>query len=259
MDVVYFVQHSQHEDSELRYSLRSVAEYLPWIRKVWIFGDRPKFLSTDWSTIEHVSWEQIAWIGRFKTPVKNFFLQLFMASLWPELDFEFLVFCDDYIVLDNVSPIVAKRIRYLENLDDVKVRGTGMWKQSLWRTYDWLKQMGYPGYNFVTHSPTFMTKRRVFDAYADLEDFVTEDRFAGMLSHLAILNHAYRQRPVPLTSLTEEGIYAGVHDHPASYDEISRMCVGKSYLNFDDICFTEDMRRFLAERFPTPCVFESSL
>ena len=258
MDVVYFVQHSQHDDEELRYSLRSLAKHLPWIRKVWIFGDRPKFLSHDWSTIEHVSWEQIAWLGRFKTPVKNFFLQVFLASLWPELDFEFLVFCDDYIVLDNLSPIVAKRIRYLENLDEVQVRGTGVWKQSLWRTYDWLKQLGYPGYNFVTHSPTHMTKKRVFEAYADLEDFVTEDRFAGMLAHLAILNHAYHQQPFPLTHLSEEGLYAGIHDHPAAFEEICLASAGKVYLNFDDICFTDDMRRFLAERFPTPCVFESS-
>ena len=160
MDVVYVVQHSQHDDLELRYSLRSVAQHLPWIRKVWIFGDRPAFLSKDWSTIEHVSWEKVAWIGRFKVPVKNFLLQSFLISLWPELDFEFLVFCDDYVLLDDVSPIVAKRVRYLENLDDVTSRGTGLWKQSLWRTYDWLKQLGYPGYNFVTHSPARTTFQR---------------------------------------------------------------------------------------------------
>ena len=72
MDVVYVFRHSQFDDLEIQYSLRSVAKYLPWIRKVWIFGDRPNFLSEQTDKIEHVSWEAVAWVGRFQTPVKNF-------------------------------------------------------------------------------------------------------------------------------------------------------------------------------------------
>jgi hypothetical protein len=41
-------------DVEIRYSLRSLAKYAPYIRKVWIFGDRPAFLSEDTSLIRHV-------------------------------------------------------------------------------------------------------------------------------------------------------------------------------------------------------------
>ena len=63
MDVAYVFRHSEFDDLELRYSLRSVAKYLPWIRKVFVFGDRPEFLSNDRSVIEHVPWEAVAWIG----------------------------------------------------------------------------------------------------------------------------------------------------------------------------------------------------
>lgn len=258
MDIVYLVKHSSFEDLELRYSLRSVAQFVPWVRKVWIFGDRPKFLSDDWSAIEHVPWEAVAWTGRFTIPVKNQFLQYFLVSLWPELDFEFLIFCDDYVLLNRLPEAVAKRDRYKENLDDVKSRGTGLWKQSLWRSYDWLKRLGYPTYNFHTHLPIYMTKKRVFDAYADLEDFVTEDRFAGMLAESGILNHAYRQQRFPLTLISEEGLYAGFHDKPSTHAQIVEKTRDKLFLNFDENGFNEDMQRFLAERFPQPCLYETA-
>lgn len=258
MDVVYFVQHSLYEDLELQFSLRSVAQHLPWIRKVWVFGDRPKFLSDDRSKIEHVPWEAVAWVGRFKTPVRNMFLQYFLASLWPELEFEFLVFCDDYVLLDHFSEQVAKRDRILENLDDVKTRGSSEWKQSLWRTYDRLKQLGYTGFNFVSHLPVSMTKQRVFEAYADLEDYVTEDRYAGMLAELGILNHAYRKQNFPLTLIQEEGLYVGFHHKPPTYEKIVARTRDKLFLNFDDTGFNDDMRRFVAERFPRPCLYEKT-
>ncbi len=257
MDVAYVVQHSQQDDLELRFSLRSVAKHLPWIRKVWVFGDRPAFLSDDWSAIEHVPWEAVAWTGRFKTPVQNLFVQTFLVSLWPGVDFEFLVFCDDYLLLDRFSEPLARRDRYVENLDAVGSRSADPWKQSLWSTYDNLKRLGFTGYNFETHTPTYLTKRRVFDAYADLEDLVSEDRSTGMLAETAILNHAYHQQRFPLTLLSEEDLVAGFHDQPATYNDIVAKAERKLLLNFDDPCFNDDMRRFLSERFPQPCRYET--
>ncbi|MCX7422382.1 MAG: hypothetical protein NT013_22945, partial [Planctomycetia bacterium] len=147
MDVVYVFRHSEFDDLELQYSLRSVAKYLPWIRKVWIFGDRPNFLSEQTDKIEHVSWESVAWVGRFQTPVKNHFLQYFLLSLWPELDEEFLIFHDDHILLDYLTEEVAKRNRIVEEMSEVQTRGTGEWRNQLWRSFDWWNQLGYPTFN----------------------------------------------------------------------------------------------------------------
>src|SRR5438034_8525843 len=69
IDVVYLFRHSKHGDEEIRFSLRSVAKNLSFIRKVWIFGDRPAFLADDHSIIEHVPHEYIAPLLGFKTPV----------------------------------------------------------------------------------------------------------------------------------------------------------------------------------------------
>ncbi len=72
------------------------------------------------------------------------------------------------------------------------VCGRGLWKDALWRTYDLLIRLGYPGYNFETHTPAYLTRKRVMAAYCDSKDFVTEDRFYWMLGLTAILNHAYK-------------------------------------------------------------------
>ena len=53
MDALYFFRHSVYGDVEIRYSLRSLNKYAPYIRKVWIFGDRPAFLSEEPFLIRH--------------------------------------------------------------------------------------------------------------------------------------------------------------------------------------------------------------
>ena len=73
MDLLYVFRHSSFDDLELRYSLRSVATHAPWVRKVWVFGDRPEFLSEDTKIIEHVPHEAVAWVEKRRTPVTNFF------------------------------------------------------------------------------------------------------------------------------------------------------------------------------------------
>jgi hypothetical protein len=52
MDVVIVFKHSRHDDTEIRYSLRSIDRYAPWVSKVWILGDRPAFLSDSTALVE---------------------------------------------------------------------------------------------------------------------------------------------------------------------------------------------------------------
>ncbi len=192
MDIVYIFKHSATQDLELRFSLRSVRRHLPYIRKVWVFGDRPHFLSVDKAIIEHVPHEYTAGISNFRLPLRNFFLLNFFASLIPELDHEYLSFCDDYFLLDFVPESEICKDRVLENLDDIRVRGRGLWKDSLWRTYDLLKRFDYPVYNFETHVPTYLTKARVLEAYCRFRDFITEDPFYGPIAYTTIQNHAFK-------------------------------------------------------------------
>ncbi len=258
MDALYVFRHSALNDIEIRCSLRSIERYMPWVRKVWIFGDRPVFLSDDTSVVEHVPHKYVARAGNFRTPVTNFFHLLFLGSLIPELDFEFLWFCDDFILLRQFREAEARKNRCLGDLGQVKDRGKGLWKESLWRTYDLLRRLGYPGYNFEVHVPTYLTKKRVFDAWCDFKDFTTQDRWYGMLGPTAILNHALKHERFELTHLDDEGTRAGIWGRPPSYDEVVKTSQGKLFLNFDDEAFGDGLRRFLVAQFPSKSVYEKT-
>lgn len=256
MDALFFFRHSAHHDVELRFALRGIAENMPWIRKVWIFGDKPRFISSRSSRIEHVSHESLAETWGYKTPVTNFFLMYFLSSLIPELAEEFLWFCDDFIVINPLSQDDAKRDRYINDFSE-STRGRGLWKESLWRTHDFLQHLGYTHYNFETHSPTYFTKRRIFEAYCDFKDYVTEDRWYGLLGPSAILNHSTVMGTTDLVKRSTEGMWVGFHGNAPGYRDLKKAVAGKTFLNFDDGGFTADMEKFLTVRFPDRCIFES--
>jgi hypothetical protein len=94
-------------------------------------------------------------------------------------------------------------------------RGGGRWRESLWRTYDLLKRLEYTGYNFETHTPSYFRRRWVFEAYCEFRDFVTQDRWFGMVGITAILNHAYRHQRFDLVHLETEGSRAGFWGKPS--------------------------------------------
>jgi hypothetical protein len=256
MDALYVYKHSDNDDFEIRHSLRSIEQHAPYIRKVWIYGDQPRFLSDDTSLIEHVPHEVTSQVLGVKTPVINFFLLMFLSSLIPELSSEYLFLSDDFFLLKDYPMEEARKDRYSENMSLQPVRGHGIWVDALWRTYDVLTRLGYTGYNFETHTPAYLTKKRVLNAYCDLKDFITEDRWYGLLALTATLNHAYKHEHMPLTNLLEENSRSGFWGEPPSYEEVVSQSAGKTFFNFDDPAFGEAIRRFLTERFPTRSKYE---
>jgi hypothetical protein len=277
LDIVYIFCHSRQEDWELRYSLRSVAKFLPWVRKVWIFGDRPAWLGDDTSAIEHVPHEYLARAWGLKLPVRNNFWLTFLASLIPELSYEYLWFADDYILLEEIASAEIYKIRAFQDLATVKLRGRGVWKDALWRTHDTLVRLGYGSLNFECHAPQPFNKRLIWEAFSTFQDYITEDRFYGLLVHTAVFNYALKQQALPalppsakplaqsraeplavppMVWIKEEDRYVGFHNKPASRADILAQTRGKTFLNFDDAAFSGEMRAFLAEQFPEPSKFE---
>lgn len=255
MDALFFFRHSVDDDFEIRHALRGIACHMPWVRKVWVFGDEPRFLSDNRSIIEHVPHEYVARAGKFRTPITNFFLMFYLSSLIPEMDEEYIWFCDDFFPIGDLTIEDARKDRYIVDMDRA-TRAKGLWNDSLWRTYDFLRRLGYSRYNFEIHAPTFFTKKRVHEAYCDLKDFVTQDRWFGLLGPTAILNHAVNAGKSDLVHRETEGRWLGYYQRAPAYDTIAAQAKGKSFFNCDDASLTADVRRFLRERFPSPSKYE---
>lgn len=256
LDVVYLFQHSRHGDEEIRYSLRSLAAHCPYVRKVWIFGDRPAFLAGDTTIVEHVPHGYIAPLLGYKTPVRNDLLMLFLASLIPGLAFDFVRFSDDYIILELLARDQLCQTRALEDLSQLASRGAGKFKALLWQTYDVLKHFGFSGINFETHVPQAFTRKLVFECFMTFREFLSEDRFAGLLAATTLYNYALKQQRLPLVWLAEEQSRAGIYGECPAADEIEERCRGRLFLSFDDAAFRPAMQTFLARRFPDKCKYE---
>jgi hypothetical protein len=109
------------------------------------------------------------WSNKFRTSTSRAW---YLSSLIPDLDDEYLRFSDDYFLLRPYGIDQARRVRYLQDLSQVK-------------------------------------------AYGEFRDFVTQDRWYGMLGITAILNHAYRHQRFDLVHLETEGSRGGFWGKPS--------------------------------------------
>jgi hypothetical protein len=257
MDVVFILKHSPHNDFEIQHSLRSLALFAPWVRKVWIYGDRPPFISHDRSIIEQIPDGTTAPVLGVQTPVRNFFLQMVLSSLIPELFFEYLLFSDDFFLLKDFSVQDARQMRYIEDLSEIKARETGPWHDAIWRTYDLLTAMGLSGFNFETHTPTYLNRKWVLEAFLSLKEFAAENRWEGILGPTAVLNHAHRKEKFELVKLAEEKSRCGFWGNPPDYEMVKSGCKEKTFLNFDDPAFGKGIKKYLMERFANSSKYES--
>ncbi|RZI43174.1 hypothetical protein EGT07_10030 [Herbaspirillum sp. HC18] len=265
MDAVYIYRDSTHDDFEIRYSLRSLARYAPYIRKVWIFGDKPYFISDNLDLIQHVPHQYTARLVGVKTPVINFGLLMVLASLIPELNFEYLQFSDDHLLLKEYPVTEAKKMRYINDLRNGPLPNyegpSKYWQMSLWRTAETLTRLKYPAYNFETHTPRWMTRKMVFEAYSEFRQFFSDDRFFGFCGPTGILNHACKHGKMELTNLGEENQFCGFwRNHlPQSCEDVHKTAEGKTFFNYDGVAFgTEDfLKKFMMDRFPDSCKYEN--
>jgi hypothetical protein len=257
MDILYFYK-KVADDFEIRHSLRSVEQHAPWARKIWIYGDRPDFLTSDVSVAEHVPDSFATEVLGVRPPVRNTFQMLFLTSLLPELTPEYVWWSDDHFLLKDYPINDARKVRYLEDLRTARrPTNPGLWLGQLWHTHDTLKRLGYTGHNYETHTPIYFTKRRVLEAYCDLRDFVTYDRWHGLMGASAILNHAHRYDKMPMYSMAEEGSRVGwAGNVPPSYDDIIQGTTGKTFLFVNDENLTDATRQYLTDRYPERSRFE---
>jgi hypothetical protein len=255
LDIVYLFRHSKHDDLEIRYSLRSVAQNLPFIRKVWIFDSKPAFISNDKSIIEHIPLEYIAPLLNLQN-LRDDFTLLFLASLIPGVAFDFLRFADDYILLQPLTRGHFFEPRALQDLSQATSRGSGKWKEQLWRTYDLLKEYGYTGYNFEVHLPQPMTKKLVFETYMSFRSFTRTERYGGILSETAMFNYGIHHAGLSFKWLRDEDSRAGFFGKCPTSEELAEGCQNKLFLSYDDDAFGNPVQAFLESLFPAPCKYE---
>lgn len=107
------------------------------------------------------------------------------------------------------------------------------------------------------HVPHYYTRTWVYEAFRAFRDFLTEDRYNGMLSQTAIYNYAVRRHALPWIWSHDHPIRTGFYGScPATPAAIAHACANLPFLSFDDPAFTSALQQFLAARFPDKCRYD---
>ena len=115
----------------------------------------------------------------------------------------------------------------MEDLNNLPARGSGKWKQILWRTFDILKKYGYAGNNFESHVPTPMNRKIVFEAFMAFCEFQSEDRQGGMLTATTVYNYALKHDSLDFVWIADEQSRIGFYGSCPSEESIEIGCRGR--------------------------------
>lgn len=232
MDIVYIYKRTD-DDFSIQHSLISVQKYMPWVRKIWIYGDKPE------STVPFTH------VDGIEPRASNFFKLIQGASEIEGLSDEFLVFADDYIVLKNVSEEEARVITYIENLDHAAAKDVerDQWQEWIMRTWADLHTKGIsPVYNFETHTPVMLRKNWIKEAVREAGKGVRAQNLKGLMGLTYILNIALKKHSLEVTLCKDRAGFT--HREPHAW-EIAYATADKRYLFYDDESLGAYLRDFI--------------
>lgn len=155
-DVVFVLgKGSLWNDTELRYSLRSIEKHLKNYKDIWVIGECPAFLQN----VKHIYFKD-------EHPCKetNIYRKVLRACQEKEITDDFLFFNDDHFLLQDFN---AKEFPYFwkSNLrDSSKMMKPGnRYKKAVDNAYRTLHSLGLETKSFDTHTPIIYNKKKFIE------------------------------------------------------------------------------------------------
>lgn len=232
--IIYPYIHSKWNE-ELKYSLRSIEKYFTEPYELWIMGDVPKWLT-----------------GYFiHVPIynKNFkqvnICRLFDLSQSLHEQEDFIWMYDDIYLLNKINTNILKTQWVVEDLNNVKNKGTSNWHKKLFRTSDFLTELGYTTFNFECHTPVVFNVSELlltFKRFKELETWQMKTAYFNYNKYIDNLQDV---------SKVKVGRYMFNKNVPLPIN-INDML----FLNHDDGGLTPEIKKFLHDKFPHKCKYE---
>jgi hypothetical protein len=240
LDLVYVLgSGSIWKNNELRFSLRSVEANLKGVRNIYIIGEHPGFISDAVIHIYHPD-------PLTRNADGNMALKILRACQENNLSDDFLFMNDDFIIN---KPIVASEIPWLHK-GDMCDRTDKFWKGDFYRfrlrrTFDVLKDRGYPTIQYDYHAPMLMNKHefpRVMENFDFKEDIGYTFR--------SLYGNFLQLPAIPLGNM-KKTIYKFLNTH--QLHDISREPV---FIGYNDKGLNNSFKLWLHKRFPKRSKYE---
>jgi FkbM family methyltransferase len=241
---------------ELKYALRSIEQNLDADFRVVIIGDCPEWINREnVNFIAHKRDDAAVLTNCYDA--NNKMNQLLTNS---EIGDDFILTYDDIYFLKKTSIDDIKKFYAIKNGGDSTASST--WKQLLNNTFARLKSKNLTQFNFETHLPRFINKKKMIEVYQLFRPI------RHRLLHFTLYYNYHLQDNFPVCISKENGqfpaIKAGFYgvdddfslDGNKSPSELIEMLINYQFLNHDDAGLSDSLVKIIKKLFPNKSRFE---
>jgi hypothetical protein len=241
IDLVYVLgSGSVWKNNEIRMSLRSVEKNLSGVGKVYVIGEDPGFLSDKVIYIYHPDP-----LGSINAD-GNMTLKIIRACHEKSLSDNFLFMNDDFII--NL-PARVQDIPWMHKID-MKDRPAKFWndnhyRKRLKRTFDVLKDKGYPTIQYDYHAPMIFNKHEF-------------PKVMEMFDYKADIGYTFRSlygNVMQLPAIPISGHKVTIYDH-YNFASITKKVADIDFVGYNDKGLNNSLKWWIIDRFPEKSKFE---
>lgn len=247
VDVVcpYFPQ--PNEWGVLKYSIRALEKNFVDLGNIWIVGDKPDWANEKLKVIPKEPEHR----GTYPRN-RDYLSRVRAAALHPEVSDPFLYMADDHYFLGiRSAESLVKPFYIYEDLNEVEHLRTEVeltaWQKALWWTYDRMKEEGWHGWNFETHTPKLIEKQKLLRTLS----------FFGYQHGLLIWQTAYGNMWCSggASIIKDTDIRAGFYK-PTPKEEMEDVVRKAVFLSHNEEGLTDDLKDIIRDLFPEPSSYE---
>jgi hypothetical protein len=241
-DVVYVLgKGSAWNNNELRFSIRSLVKNLEGIRRIYIVGEKPKWIKN----VIHIPCPDHFSNGQNNDG--NIIKKVLRACQVQGLSKDFLFINDDHFILKpiNILDIPPYQKGDLKTFPQEYFEAN-YWRGRLWRTMNILKKKGYPTFHYDCHTPILFNKKK-FPEVISLFDYEK--------------NTGYTMKSLYGNVVYGAGIHLGKNKKTIFrnyvYDDLVKILKNHSFASVNDTGLNVDFKIWLHINFPNQSVYES--
>lgn len=243
---------STWKNNELRYCLRSIHQHLKGYRNIYIIGVAPDYILAKCNFTAQENIQQDHYLipifmpdGAPNNPAKNIYQKLLFASFLNEVSENFLMFNDDYFLIQDTDAATIPHYYKPQNLQECikKMQPGNTFRTAVENTVKALQEKGHELKYFDIHVPMLYNKQQ----------------FAQVMQQYNwAVPYGYTAKSLYCNSLGIAGqeLADCKIDHSLTTAEIEQWISGRFVFSVGDAGLFGDMKQWLQQRFPHPSPYE---
>jgi hypothetical protein len=240
MDVVYKLGcGSKSDDKELRYSLRSLSNFVD-LEKVFVVGFKPRWLKE----VIHIPAEDLHPANKDC----NLINKLILACHHPEISVNFVNMSDDQVFLKEIDQKELFQPYYDNSLLISPTDRIKRWRRRLHHTVDCLKKNHKKTDCYETHIPTVLSKY----IFPEIMQKYNYTDVPGMCGNTLFFNN----QTVIEGREFDKNVAIKIEEAQTTVEAIERMCEEKTHLNYSESATNNQLFDFLQKKFPIQSKYE---